>query len=85
MRLVSNDRLFVIDSRSSKKFSCFSGFATVLIELFDNCNQNLDEVWPKSLKKSSNVQSFPDFRAVEQSMFKYLSFETNPSIIAQLV
>ena len=85
MRLVSNDRLFVIDSRSPKKFGSFSLFATVLIELFENCNQNLDEVWPKSLKKSSNVQSFPDFKAVEQFMFKYLSFENNPRILAQLV
>ena len=73
MRLVSNDRLYVIDSRSPKKFWHFSLFATVLIELFEICNQKLDEVWPKSFKKSSTAHSFPDFKAVEQFMFKYLS------------
>ena len=85
MRLVSNDRLFVIYSRSPKRFGSFSLFETVFIELFENCNQNFDEVWPNSSRKFSNVQNFPDFKAVEQSMFKYLSLEANLRIQAQLV
>ena len=85
MRLVSNDRLFVIDSRSPKKFGSFF----TICDCFDWAFWKLQsKPWwglTKIIKKSSNVQSFPDFKAVEQSMFKYLSFETNPSIVAQLV
>ena len=57
-------------------------FEKVLIDLFENGNQNFDDVCPKSLIKLLNVLSFPDFKADEQSMFNYLSFEANPRVLA---
>ena len=68
-----------------KNFAGFHNFRKNLIDLCKNCNQCSDEVWPKSLARLLKVQSFPDFKADKRSMLNYLSFETNPRVLAQFL
>ena len=83
--MVSNDRYFVIDFRFLGKINNFPIFEQILIDLLEICFLNFDDVCPKTSIKSLNVQTFQDFEADVQSMFKYLSFGTNPRFLAQLV
>ena len=68
-----------------KKLAIFDYLKKNLIDFFENGNQNIDDLCPKSLIQVLNVLSFPDFKADKQSLFNFLSFETNPRVLARFV